>query len=301
MTPTENIPANSPAPKKGAPIGMIAISIILAGALVFLIARYFDQKNKMQEMETALTQEKDSLAKELNRMIVGFDTLKTDNDSLKAGLTREKNKIVKLLSINASNIQLIKQYKGEISTMREIMKSYIVQIDSLNTRNKILATENTSIKQQITQVQSTNTELTKVKEELSSKVEIASVIQAKDIVATSLNKRQKPTTKINLLDKLKICFTLRENPLAKAGPKNVYMRVLRPDSLVIATSPDNTFDYKGNKLVYSANRIADYMNQDIEMCIFLDNTGDFIVGNYSVELFLEDNIIGRTTFMLTKR
>jgi hypothetical protein len=301
MTATENIPANAPAPKRGAPIGMIAISIILAGALVFLIARYFDQKNKMQEMETALTQEKDSLAKELNRMILGFDTLKTDNDSLKAGLSREKNKIVKLLSINASNIQLIKQYKGEISTMREIMKSYIVQIDSLNTRNKILATENTSIKQQITRVQSTNTELTKVKEELSSKVEIASVIQAKDIVATSLNKRQKPTTKINLLDKLKICFTLRENPLAIAGPKNVYMRVLRPDSLVIATSPDNTFDYKGNKLVYSANRTADYMNQDIEMCIFLDNTGDFIVGNYSVELFLEDNIIGRTTFMLTKR
>ncbi len=280
---------------------MIAISIILAGALIFLIARYFDQKNKMQEMETALTQEKDSLAKELSRMIVGFDTLKTDNDSLNAGLAREKNKIVKLLSINASNIQLIKKYKGEISTMREIMKSYIVQIDSLNTRNKFLATENTSIKQQITQVQSTNTELTKVKEELSSKVEIASVIQAKDIVATSLNKRQKPTTKINLLDKLKICFTLRENPLAKAGPKNVYMRVLRPDSLVIATSPDNKFDYKGNKLVYSANRNADYMNQDIEMCIFLDNTGDFIVGNYSVDLYLEDNIIGRTTFMLTKR
>jgi FlaG/FlaF family flagellin (archaellin) len=301
MTATDSNPVNSPAPKRGAPIGMIAISIILAAALIFLVVRYFDQKNKMQEMETALTQEKDSLAKELRLLVVGYDTLKTDNDSLKAGLTREKNKIIKLLSINASNIQLIKRYKGEISTMREIMKSYIVQIDSLNTRNKILSTENTSIKQQITQVQSTNTELTKVKEDLSAKVEIASVIQAKDIVATSLNKRQKPTTKINLLDKLKICFTLRENPLAKAGPKNVFMRVLRPDSLVIATSPDNMFEYKGNKLVYSSTRTVDYMNQDIEMCIFLDNTGDFVIGNYSVILYLENNIIGRTTFMLTKR
>lgn len=181
------------------------------------------------------------------------------------------------------------------------MKSYIVQIDSLNTRNKYLAAENSDIKQQITQVQSTNTELTKVKEELNAKVEIASVIQAKNILAVSLNKKRKETTKINLLDKLRICYTLRENPLAKPGQKEVYMRVLRPDSLVIATSPDNMFDYKGNKLVYSATRTADYMNQDIEMCIFLDNTGDFIVGNYSVELYLEDNIIGRTTFMLTKR
>lgn len=301
MTATENNPANIPAPKKGAPIGMIALSIILAGALIFLIVRYFDQKNKMKEMETALTQEKDSLAKELRLLVVGYDTLKTDNDSIKAGLDREKNKIIKLLSINASNIQLIKRYKGEISTMREIMKSYIVQIDSLNTRNKYLAAENSDIKQQITQVQSTNTELTKVKEELNAKVEIASVIQAKNIVAVSLNKKRKETTKINLLDKLRICYTLRENPLAKPGQKEVYMRILRPDSLVIATSPDNMFDYKGNKLVYSATRTADYMNQDIEMCIFLDNTGDFIVGNYSVELYLEDNIIGRTTFMLTKR
>jgi len=77
--------------------------------------------------------------------------------------------------------------------------------------------------------------------------------------------------------------------------------VIRPDSLVITTSPDNLFDYKGNKLIYSASRLVDYMNQDIEMCIFVDNNGDFIVGNYSVELYLEDNIIGRTTFMLSKR
>ena len=43
------------------------------------------------------------------------------------------------------------------------------------------------------------------------------------------------------------------------------------------------------------------MNQDIEMCIFVDNTGDFIVGNYSVELYLEDNIIGRTTFIIPRK
>ncbi len=79
------------------------------------------------------------------------------------------------------------------------------------------------------------------------------------------------------------------------------MRVIRPDSLVITTSADNLFEYKGNKLVYSASRLVDYMNQDIELCIFLDNTGDFVVGNYSVELYLENNIIGRTTFALSKR
>jgi len=301
MTDPTNISPEELANKKSNPVGMIATAIILAGALIFLIFIYFGQKSRMVEMETVLTQEKDSLANELKRMVVGYDTLKSNNDSLNANIEKEKNRVIKLLSVNASNIQLIKKYKNEISTMREIMKSYIVQIDSLNTRNQILVAENSEIHQQINQVRNTNTQLSKVKEELTSKVEIASVIQAKDIIAVSLNKKRKETTRLNMLDKLRICFTLRENPLAKPGSKEVYMRVIRPDSLIITTSPDNLFEYKGSKIIYSATRTIDYMNQDIEACIFLDNTGDFIVGNYSVELYLEDNIIGRTNFMLSKR
>lgn len=305
MTDTTNFSPSEPRSKKSTPIGLITISIILAGALIFLVIMYFDQKNKlvtkMVEMETVLTQEKDSLANELRLMVVAYDTLKTNNDSLNSVMQLEKKRIVQLLSINESNTQLIKRYKNEITTMREIMKSYIVQIDSLNTRNKVLVAENSEIHQQISQVRSKNTELTKVREELSSKVEIASVIQAKDIIAVSLNKKRKETTRLNLIDKVRICFTLRENPLAKAGSKEVFMRVLRPDSLVITNSPDNLFEYKKNKIVFSAKREVDYINQDVEMCIFLDNTGDFIVGNYSVELYLENNIIGRTTFLLSKK
>ncbi len=305
MTDTDNISSSEPETKKNTPFALIAISIILAGALIFLIFMYYDQKtkmgNQMVEMETVLTQEKDSLAHELRLMVVAYDTLKTNNDSLNSVMQKEKTRIVQLLTINASNAQLIIKYKSEITTMRDIMKSYIVQIDSLNTRNKVLSTENTEIRQQISKVRNTNTQLSKVKEELSTKVEIASVIQAKDIVAASLNKKRKETTRIGLLDKLRICFTLRENALAKSGPKEVFMRVIRPDSLVITSSPDNLFEYKGNKTIYSASRAVDYMNQDIEMCIYLDNTGDFIVGNYSVELYLEDNIIGRTNFMLSKK
>jgi hypothetical protein len=287
--------------KKSAPIAMIFTTVILAAALIFLVVMYFDQKNKMVEIETVLTQEKDSLANELRLMVHGYDTMKTDNDTLMSNLQREKKRIQQLLNLNASNVQLVKKYRAEIGTMREIMKGYIVQIDSLNTLNQQLVAENTGIKQQISEVQNTNVELTKAKEELTSKVSVAAVIQAKDINAVTLNKKRKETNRLAVIDKLRICFTLRENPIAAPGEKEVFMRVIRPDSLVITTSPDNLFDFNGNKLVYSASRLVDYMNQDIEMCIFLDNTGDFIVGTYSVELYLENNIIGRTTFALAKR
>ena len=108
--------------KKTVPIGMIALSIILSAVLIFLVIMYFDQKNKMIEMEEVLTQEKDSLANELRKMAASYDTLKTDNDTLNANLEKEKKRIIDLLAINASNAQLIKKYRSEISTMRNIMK-----------------------------------------------------------------------------------------------------------------------------------------------------------------------------------
>ena len=292
---------NEDAVQKKAPVLLIVIAIILACALGILVFRYFAQKNKMIEMETALTQEKDSLANELRLMVHGYDTLRTNNDTLNAKLQKERTKIMQLLSINASNTQLIKRYKGEISTMRDIMKSYIVQIDSLNTRNKLLVAENHDIKDQISTVKKTNVALSKVKEELTSKVEIASVIQAKDVVVVALNKNRKETARIDRIDKIRICFTLRENPIAKAGQKVVYLRIIRPDSLVIATSPDNLFDFNGSRMIFTASREVDYINQDIEMCIFVDKNKDFIIGNYKAELYLEGTLIGGCSFILTKR
>jgi len=284
-----------------APVFLIFITVILSACFIFLLASYFSQKKKMIVMENVLTQEKDSLANEIRKIMYGYDTLRSNNDSLNAQLARERERIRRLLSINASNVELIKKYRAEINTLREIMKSYIVQIDSLNTRNKLLAAENLDIRQKFSQVQKTNIELEKVKEELSTKVEIASVIQAKNIVAVALNKNRKETTRVDRLDKLRVCFTLRENPIASAGKKTVYMRIIRPDQLLITTSPDNLFDYGNTKMIYTESRSVDYINQDVDMCIYVDNTGDFIPGNYTGELYLEGNLIGTFSFMLTKR
>lgn len=288
-------------PRKNTPVLMIFISVVLFLVLGIIVISYFSQKKRMFEMETMLTHEKDSLANELRLLLHGYDTLKTNNDTLQAKLDHERDRIVQLLAINASNVQTIRTYRNEINTMREIMKSYIVQIDSLNTRNKILIAENQDIKQQMSRVQESNAELSKAREELSSKVEIASVVQAKDILAVALNKNRKETTRLDRIEKLRICFTLRENPIAAAGEKTVFLRVLRPDSLVITSSPENLFDYKDSKLIYTASRDVEYMNQDIEMCIFVDNNGDFITGTYKADLFIEGTLIGSCTFMLTRR
>ena len=101
MSDSNNIIPAGQEKKKISPVTLIAVSIILGCILIFLVVMYFDQKSKMVEMETVLTQEKDSLANELRLMVHSYDTLKSNNDTINANLEKEKMRIVKLLSINA--------------------------------------------------------------------------------------------------------------------------------------------------------------------------------------------------------
>ncbi|HCC70934.1 MAG TPA: hypothetical protein DEQ09_07280 [Bacteroidales bacterium] len=277
------------------------IAGVLGTILAAMVILYFMQRNNMIEMEILLTEQKDSLTNELIILKHGYDTLKTNNDSLNAKLDEEKEKIERLLAINASNVQTIRTYRKEIKTMREIMKSYIVQIDSLNTRNLILIAENTEIKQQMRQVEQTNIELTQVKDELSSKVDIASVIKSREIRPVTMNKKRKETDRLDRFVKLEVAFILNENPIVEPGKKTVYMRVTRPDGLVITNSPDNLFQYEGDSIIYTENRTIEYLNKDVEISIFVDNNGDFISGTYNIDLYLDGNIIGSSSFMLKSR
>jgi hypothetical protein len=284
--------------KNKIPVWLNVVVGVLGTGLLALVFLFYVQKNNMIEMETLLTEEKDSLTNELVLLMHGYDTLKTNNDTLNARLEEEQKKIERLLGINANNVRTIRTYRKEISTMREIMKSYIVQIDSLNTRNKVLVAENMEIKAHIDRVEATNEELSKTTEELSSKVEIASVITAKDVLVICLNKKRKETDRIDRMVNLRVCFTLRENPIAEAGKKIVFLRITRPDGLVLTDSPENLFPFGEEQMIFSATRTVDYLNQDVEMCIFYDNNGDFIEGTYAVDLYLEGSLVGSGVFML---
>ncbi|MFO7852497.1 MAG: hypothetical protein ACQERS_04440 [Bacteroidota bacterium] len=280
---------------------LAVIAGVLGTVLVAMVILYFIQRNNMFEMETLLTEQKDSLTNELIMLKHGYDTLKTNNDTLNAKLEGEQKKIERLLALNASNVQTIRTYRKEIATMREIMKSYIVQIDSLNTRNQLLIAENTEIKQQMSQVEQTNVELSEEKNELTSKVEVASVIKAREINPMPLNKKRKETDRLERFEKLEVAFILNENPIVEAGKKTVYMRLTRPDGLVITNSPDNLFEVNGERMIYTESRTVEYLNKDVEMSIFVDNNGDFIKGTYTVDLYLEGHNIGSSSFMLESR
>ena len=164
--------------------------------------------------------------------------------------------------------------------------------------------ENEEVKSQLSKTQKSNKELTQIKQELTSKVQKASVLQAKDLLVTTLNSKGKPKSKVLKIDVIKVCFILRENPVVTAGNKEIFIRLIRPDDVVLTTSADNLFELKTEEsddteqLVYSASRVVEYLNQDIEVCLFYKKDAMLIPGTYTVFLYAEGYEIGTSTFLL---
>lgn len=284
-------------PKKRIPLFWIILVIVLAGAIGFLWYTYSDLKQQSAMEKAELERQKLQLEDELMDIYGQYDSLKSENDTMNLKLQAEQARIEKLLKINANNVYKIHMYEKELGTIRKVLRSYIVQIDSLNLANQELRAENLEVKQELQRIESEKQELTEVRNELSSKVEMASVLNAKNIVITPLNKRSKEIDKTVKVEKLRVCFTLRENPILEPGPKIIYLRVVRPDD-VILTSGVNFFDFQGEQIVSTASREVSYENADVDMCIYWDNDGQLVPGTYKVHLYADGHEIGTSGFGL---
>ena len=280
------------------PLGLIILVVILFLIAAALAFKYFRLTQQQEEQYIELEYVKDSLVLELTDLMDEFDSLKTDNDSMNVLVEVQQDYIRDLLRMKANNRERIRTYEKELKTLREIMRSYIVQIDSLNTRNQILTAENFEIKSKLKQTENEREKLKEEKAVLDSKVELASVLSAKDITAMPLNKNSKERDRAKTIEKIKTCFTVRENPIVPAGPKEIYLRIYRPDGFLMTPSADNVFESEEGTLIFSAKRQLQYENVDIEMCIFYDKTEEFVEGTYNVELYADGNKIGETNFTL---
>jgi len=277
---------------------LIVFTVILSAGLIFMVAKYNRMKADSELAQSLLVDQKNKLSNDLKNMSAEYESLKTDNEGMNVKITEQQDKIQKLLKIQGSNVQKIKLYEKEMGTLRDIMKSFIVQIDSLNRLNQVLVTKNSQVKGLLDDARKSNETLSQEKDNLTSKVDQAATLSAKNISVIGLNKRDKETDNIGRITKLKACFTIRENSIAKAGTVNIFIRISRPDNLLLSTDEANVFDYQNQELAFAAKRQLEYENKDVDMCIFWVNQNNLIPGNYSLDLFSEGKLIGSTTFIL---
>lgn len=283
---------------------LILLVVLLAIFCGVLLWQYFELRNqnsnKGSEIEV-LNDERTELQTELEEMLDNFDLMETDNDSMRAELTNRRNEIEDLLSKVKDKDFAIYKLRKETTTLRTIMKGYVVTIDSLNTLNVGLRVENSEVRERLSSERRTNRSLQEKNDGLSSKVALASRLKTTNITAFGVRLKRditgKETDRANKTDKIRVCFDIDENRITASGSKNLFIRIIAPDGQILSKglSDNFRFEFEGQKGVFSDKKTIDYTNSSTNVCLDYarDNeTIDFLAGVYYITIYAEDYEIG---------
>ena len=296
---TENIVERKDCPNPGKFIALIVLFAIVAGIGWVL---YYTESQRSAETIVQLensTDEKEKVTSELNDMLVQYDDLMTSNDTLNDKLVEERAKIQELLDevkkVKSASYWQINKYKKELGTLRQIMKGYIYQIDSLNTLNVALQEENLTVKNQYTQVQDKNKELEDKNTNLLETVDVAKTLRAMNVNALPINAKGKYKKKVSKVEKIKVCFTLAQNKVVEPGEKSLYIRIMTPKNKVLGKE---IILVDEQEVICSAKRFVQYDNRDLDVCVFWTKDHEITAGIYKVEVYERGKLIGNTSFEL---
>ena len=135
-------------------IPLVVVIVLLLGGVTVLYMNLHKQRQENQEMEQLAALDKKEMENEYQQFANQYSEMKTqiNNDSIVAQLTQEQEKTQRLLAelrnTKSTDAREIARLKRELATVRAVLRSYVIEIDSLNRLNQNLTAENTRIKGQ---------------------------------------------------------------------------------------------------------------------------------------------------------
>ena len=228
--------------------------------------------------------------------------MKINNDSLVAQLDQEQQRTEELLEelrrVKSSNAAEIMRLKKELATLRKVLRSYVLQIDSLNRMNQELTQENTSLKDKNQQAQQHISNLSSQNESLSEKVEIASQLDATGIRIEARNKKGREARKVKDVKKFAISFNISRNVTTSTGLRSIYLRISTPMGSVLTSG--GTFQYENRQLEYSIRKDIEYTGEEQSVTVYWDVNETLSTGTYRVDIFADGQNIGTASYTINK-
>lgn len=286
---------------------LIAAIVVLVLAVVASLFFITKQKQELVGLEKQFDIQKEELEDEYSQLSVeyqGYNKMNIRNDSLLELWENEKTKVQRLLeelkTVKATNAGRISELKKELATVRAVMRTYIVQIDSLNKVNSQLKQENQEVKQRYSEATQSVNQLSKEKRELSDKVNLASQLTATEINPVGLDKRGKNSNKVSKLAQIAVNFKIAKNITAKTGDKVVYLRIMKPDNDVLTKNRMDLFKYENKEISFSSKRMFEFTGEEMPLVVYWKVEEFLYPGEYRVDIFVDGNMIGSKTFKFEK-
>lgn len=287
------------------------IFLVIIGALVIFLSLLLwttlRQRFEMKEMVEIMEFEKEQLEDEYEELAIQFDGYQSQdihNDSLVQLLAKEQQRVQDLREelriTKVTNARRIAELKKELATVRQVMVSYVHQIDSLDRTNKRLVKENQKVKQQYQEAARQAMQLEEEKTQLAEVVSRASMLEISHFEISLLNKRDRKTTIYSQILKLQFDYTIARNITNQPGLKTLYLRLTRPDGEVMQKNVNDFFRFENREIAYSVSKDFEYEGEELSDVLYWPVEEILQVGWYNADFFVDGELIGSFPFQINK-
>ena len=282
---------------------IVAIAVLLAG-VAYLGVGLVKQRQANKEMEELAALDKKEMENEYEQFARQYSEMKTQisNDSIVAQLTQEQMRTQKLLEelrqVKSNDAREIARLKKELATVRAVLRSYVLEIDSLNRLNQDLREENTRVRGQYNEATRQIAGLSSEKASLSEKVAIAAQLDATGINMTAKKKNGKAVRRIKDCKSIEVSFRITRNVTATNGVRTFYVRITTPSGDVLGGG--GSFTYENRTLECSMKKSVEYTGEETPVTVYRQVSEFLSKGTYTVSIFADGNMIGSRSFTFSK-
>lgn len=290
----------------------IIIICVLVGLVLALIASnvyMYIQKNTPEPKVVVQNDEKVKLKTELDSLEAQIEQvnesktkmsveMQAKNDSLKTQIKILRRK----LHQNNLTIAELEKTNEDVKELKSSVANYADEISRLKKKNDSLMTVSDTLKSKLASINEKAYSLEKRNQDLGSKVIVASAIKlaASNIMAYKIkgSGREVEVSRASQVKKIKINFTIANNPIAKKGLHDIYAQIIDPSGNMIASPDSSTFKAEGQVLQFTIKTSIEFKDDGSTYVIIWQNPAAFIKGTYNLLFFADGYSMGKTSFTL---
>ncbi len=298
--------------RKGLISIMVLLGVLLAGVITFLLFRETSHSRQVQELKEQ--QEQLELANQQLQLSNEYDQLNNEfaqyenqtsllaNDSIVQKYSAARAQVEKLLQElknekNKSAAQISK-LKGEIETLKGILRTYVEQINELKQENRQLTEENQQVKAENQQLSQRVETVQADNRQLSERMTLAEKLNVTGVTLTALKKNGKTEKNVTKAAQLKVGFTVPQNNSTPVGQKVFYLRIINPEGDLLGNA--GTFRFEGSTVGCTALKGIEYAGEEVHDQFYWNVTSTLTPGTYTVEIFTDGYRLCSRSFTLKK-
>lgn len=279
---------------------LAVILLLLSGILGWQLFEQKQANDQLAAEKAQLVVEKDELTSELDELLGKYASMEDENGQLSAEL-EEQRQLIEQLKADVDKYKgdaaKLGWYRSQLKSFKEKYETLEAKYDSLYTAHDSLQGQYGNLQGEYTKQTGLNQELTSENMNLANKVAMGSVLTAYKIAFEGVRgKKDKTNTRAKRVEKLRVCFTLSENPITEKGAKTLYVRIIGPDGKVLTKGRGEEFSFEGGMMTYSTSQEVNYNGNAQDLCLFYPAPSNgFQAGKNTVELYIDKALIGTSS------